>query len=391
MADYPLEELGGKTPMEAAEKPNMDYFAANGTYGLVKTVPDGMKPGSDVANLSVMGYDPRECYTGRSPLEAVSMGIKMTDTDVAIRCNLVTLSDEENYEDKTMVDYCAGDISTQEAGELIKAVEEALGTDAFKFYPGFSYRHCLMWKNGSVDIGFLTPPHDISGRVVGQYLDSDPRAKELIELMKKSVDVLKDHPVNKKRIAEGKRPATSIWLWGQGSKPTVGSFEEKFGKKGAVISAVDLIKGIGICAGMKVCEVEGATGYVDTNFEGKVDAALEQLENGCDFAYLHFEAPDECGHRHEMENKIKSVELIDSIVLEKLRKKLDNYRLLILPDHPTPISTMTHEMDPVPFVLYDSEADHGKSESVNICERTAKESGNFVDFGFKMLPKLFEK
>lgn len=393
MADYPIEELGNRTPMEAAKKPNMDYFASNGTYGLVKTVPDGMKPGSDVANLSVMGYDPRECYTGRSPLEAVSMGIKLGDDDVALRCNLVTLSDEENYEDKTMVDYCAGDISTEEAAQLIEAVGKALGDDEYIFYPGFSYRHCLVWKNGTVDVGFLTPPHDISGRVVGSYLNSDPRAARLIEMMKKSEAVLKNHPVNLERIKNGKRPATSIWLWGQGSRPALENYEEKFGKKGAVVSAVDLIKGIGKCADMTVCEVEGATGYVDTNFAGKTDAALEQLKDGCDFAYLHFEAPDECGHRHEMENKVKSIELIDSIVLEKLRKELeafDNYRIMILPDHPTPISTMTHEMDPVPFILYDRSKDEGKGESVNICERTAKENGKFVDFGFKLMPVLLE-
>ncbi len=394
MSDYPVEALGGKTPMEYAKKPNMDYFAANGICGLVSNVPDGMKPGSDVANLSVMGYDPKQYYSGRSPLEAVSMGIKLESTDVALRCNLVTLSDEENYEDKTMVDYCAGDISTEEAAELIKAIHEAFGNERYDFYPGFSYRHCLVWHGGTVDIGTLTPPHDISGRVVGEHLKSFENAPEMLAMMKKSVDVLKDHPVNKARVQAGKRPANSIWLWGQGTAPSLDLFEEKYGKTGAVVSAVDLIKGIGICAGMKVCEVEGATGYVDTNFDGKVRAALAELENGIDFAYLHFEAPDECGHRGEGENKVKSIELIDEKVLAVLRaelEKYDNYRILILPDHPTPLATMTHEMDPVPFILYDRNTDKGVQAGECVSEKTAKASGITVEQGCDLMNILLEK
>ncbi len=318
MADLPCPALSGHTPMELANKPTMDDLASLSEVGLVRTVAPGLKPGSDVANLSVMGYDPAVYYTGRSPLEAVNMGIELSPDDVAIRCNLVTLSDEENYEDKTMVDYCAGDISTAEAAELIRSVNEALGSDIYSFTPGVSYRHCLVWHGGTTEMGFLTPPHDISGKVVGEYLNTDPLAAGLIELMKKSVDVLKNHPVNLKRIAEGKRPATSIWLWGQGRKPQLDSFESKYGLKGAVVSAVDLIRGIGKCADMTVCEVEGATGYIDTCWEKKTAAALNALEDGCDLAYLHFEAPDECGHRAESENKIRSIELIDSLVLGNL-------------------------------------------------------------------------
>ncbi len=393
MSDYPVDALGGKTPMEYADKPNMDYFAANGICGLVSNVPEGMKPGSDVANLSVMGYDPKQYYSGRSPLEAVSMGIKLEKTDVALRCNLVTLSDGENYDEKTMVDYCAGDISTSEAAELIKAVHEAFSNEKYDFYPGFSYRHCLVWHQGNADIGNLTPPHDISGKVVGEYLKSFENVPELLSMMKKSVEILKNHPVNIARIKEGKRPANSIWLWGQGTAPSLDLFEEKYGKKGAVVSAVDLIKGIGICAGMKVCEVDGATGYVDTNFDGKVSAALNELENGADFAYLHFEAPDECGHRGEMENKIKSIELIDKKVLAVLRSELekyDNYRLLILPDHPTPLATMTHEMDPVPFILYDRKADKENNSQFCASEETAKKTGVYIEKGSDLMNILLE-
>ncbi len=394
MSDYPVESLDGKTPMEYAKKPNMDYFAANGICGLVSNVPQGMKPGSDVANLSVMGYDPEKYYSGRSPLEAVSMGIKLECTDVALRCNLVTLSDEEKYEDKTMVDYCAGDISTEEATELIKAIHKAFASEKFDFYPGFSYRHCLVWHNGTPDIGTLTPPHDISGRVIGEYLKSFSNVPEMLEMMKKSAEILKDHPVNIARVQAGKRPANSIWLWGQGTAPSLDLFEKKYGKKGTVVSAVDLIKGIGICAGMKVCEVEGATGYIDTNFDGKVRAALTELDNGADFAYLHFEAPDECGHRGELSNKIRSIELIDEKVLSLLRSglgKYDNYRLLILPDHPTPLATMTHEMDPVPFILYDMKKDNGENVISCFSEKTAKESGVIVSKGSELMNILLEK
>lgn len=393
MADLPHESLGGKTPMELAHKPNMDTLARHGEVGLVRTVAPGMKPGSDVANLAVLGYDASQCYTGRSPLEAVSMGLTLSDTDVAIRCNLVTLSDEPEYENRTMVDYCAGDISTQEAAQLIAAVNDALGSEIFSFNPGVSYRHCLIWHGGTTDIGFLTPPHDISGRVVGEYLDSHPNAAVLIELMKKSVEVLRDHPVNLERIAQGKRPANSIWLWGEGTRPQLELFRDKFGLSGAVVSAVDLIRGIGACADMRVCEVEGATGYIDTCFEKKTQAALDALADGCDLAYLHFEAPDECGHRGEAENKVKSIEYIDSRVLTPLLeglRKYDSYCIMILPDHPTPLSTMTHSSEPVPYLLYrsDSETDNGIE---CFTEKTAASTGIFIEKGYTLMNRFIGK
>lgn len=393
MADYPVPALGGKTPMMVAKKPNFDRMAKLGEVGLVRTVAHGLTPGSDVANLSVMGYDPRLYYTGRSPLEAVSMGIKLSDTDVALRCNLVTLSDEEDYSEKTMVDYCAGDISSEEAAEIIKTVEEKLGNDIFAFYSGVSYRHCLVWHGGKTEIGKLTPPHDISGRKIGGYLNKNPDAAGLLELMEKSCEVLKDHPVNLKRISEGKRPANAIWLWGQGSRPSLPSFEKLYGVKGSVISAVDLLKGIGICAGMNTPDVEGATGYIDTNFEGKAQKAVEELENGSDFVYIHIEAPDECGHRNEPENKVKAIELIDSrvlpIVLEAL-EKYDDYKVMILPDHPTPIVTGTHASDPVPFMIYHKK-DEKDSGVDSINEETASKTGLFIEEGPSLMGRFLSK
>lgn len=393
MADYPVPALGGKTPMMVAKKPNFDRMAKHGTVGLVRTVAAGLTPGSDVANLSVMGYDPCLYYTGRSPLEAVSMGIDLSDTDVALRCNLVTLSDEEDYSEKTMVDYCAGDISSEEAAEIIKTVEEKLGNDIFAFYSGVSYRHCLVWHGGKTEIGKLTPPHDISGRKIGGYLNKNPDAAGLLELMEKSCEILKDHPVNLKRISEGKRPANAIWLWGQGSRPSLPLFEKLYGVKGSVISAVDLLKGIGICAGMNTPDVEGATGYIDTNFEGKAQKAVEELENGSDFVYIHIEAPDECGHRNEPENKVKAIELIDSrvlpIVLEAL-EKYDDYKVMILPDHPTPIVTGTHASDPVPFMIYHKK-DEKDSGVDSINEETASKTGIFIEEGPSLMGRFLSK
>lgn len=393
MADYPVPALGGKTPMMVANKPNFDRMAKHGTVGLVRTVAPGLTPGSDVANLSVMGYDPCLYYTGRSPLEAVSMGIDLSDTDVALRCNLVTLSDEEDYSEKTMVDYCAGDISSEEAAEIIKTVEEKLGNDIFAFYSGVSYRHCLVWHGGKTEIGKLTPPHDISGRKIGGYLNKNPDAAGLLELMEKSCEILKDHPVNLKRISEGKRPANAIWLWGQGSRPSLPLFEKLYGVKGSVISAVDLLKGIGICAGMNTPDVEGATGYIDTNFEGKAQKAVEELENGSDFVYIHIEAPDECGHRNEPENKVKAIELIDSrvlpIVLEAL-EKYDDYKVMILPDHPTPIVTGTHASDPVPFMIYHKK-DEKNSGVDSINEETASKTGIFIEEGPSLMGRFLSK
>jgi len=383
--------LDGLTPMQMAKKPNMDALAKTAEIGLCRTVAAGLKPGSDVANLSVMGYDPSICYTGRSPLEAASIGINLAESDVALRCNIVTLSDEENYEDKTMVDYCAGDISTLEADQIIKSVEAALGNEIYSFYTGVAYRHCLVVKNGTTELGEMTPPHDISGKIIGKYLSKNENATPLIELMKKSYDLLKDHPVNLERIKKGERPANSIWLWGEGRKPCLENFFEKYGVRGTVISAVDLLKGIGICADMETIDVEGATGYIDTNFAGKVEAAKKAFQNGSDLVYLHFEAPDECGHRGEAQNKVKAIEMIDSLAVGPLNeelKKYGDYRILIMPDHPTPLATKTHSGDPVPYLLYDSQKKNSGAECFT--EQTAKDSGIFVEHGPDIMKKLIK-
>ena len=386
MADYPVPALDGKTPMELAKKPLLDKLARFGKVGTVKTVADGLKPGSDIANMSVLGYNPKECYTGRSPLEAVSIGVNMLDSDIIFRCNLVTLSDEENYEDKTMVDYSAGDISTADAAEIIKSVEEHFGNDIFKFYSGVAYRHCLVWHEGTLDLGKLTPPHDISGKVIGEHLSTSENAKELIAMMKESYDFLMEHPVNKERMAKGERPANSIWLWGEGTKPALSNFKEKYGVEGSIISAVDLLKGIAKCAGMGSPDVEGATGYIDTNFEGKADCAIEELKTK-DFVYIHIEAPDECGHRNEPENKVKAIEMIDERVLARVLPELDkydDYKVMVLPDHPTPIVTMTHAGDAVPYLIYQkSKASDNGIESFT--ENTAKEAGNYVEVGYSLM------
>ncbi len=355
MADYPLKELDGKTPMAAAFKPNMERLAKKATAGIVKTVPESLNPGSDVANLSAMGYDPVSCYTGRSPLEAMSIGIDMAPDDIAFRCNLVTLSDDEPFEKKVMADYSAQEITTAEAAEIIKAVNEAFENDKIKFYSGVSYRHCMIWHKGPNGLG-LTPPHDISDRVIGEYL---PKNDTLLGMMKKSYDVLKNHPVNIERKKRGLNPANAIWLWGEGTRPAIPNFKEMFGLKGSVISAVDLIKGIGITAGLDVINVEGATGNITTNFANKGKAALKSLvENGNDYVYIHVEAPDECGHRGEIDNKVKSIELIDRDIVGPLTKGLEeageDYTIMVLPDHPTPISTKTHARDAVPFIIYRS-------------------------------------
>lgn len=389
MADYPFEGLGGKTPMELARKPHMDKLAETAEVGLCKTVADGLKPGSDVANLSVMGYDPAVCYTGRSPLEAASMGLTLSDTDVALRCNLVTLSDEADYTQKTMVDYCAGDISTSEAAELIAAVQAAFGSERYAFHPGVSYRHCLLVQNGTTDLGDMTPPHDISGRVVGAYLSKSENAVPLIDMMKRSYEVLKDHPVNLKRMAEGKRPANSIWLWGEGRKPGLQDFKEKNGVSAGVVSAVDLIKGIGRLANMEVAQVPGATGYLDTDFTGKMEAAAQMLRQGRDLCYVHVEAPDECGHRGEAENKVRAIELIDEKILGPMLEELeqyDDYRILIMPDHPTPLSTRTHAADPVPFLLYQKGAP--RSGVQGFTEKSAAATGLFLQHGPAIMDRL---
>ena len=392
MADYPVPKFDGKTPMEMAKKPNLDRLARNGEVGLVKTVAEGLKPGSDIANMSVLGYNPKECYTGRSPLEAVSIGVNMADTDIIFRCNLVTLSDEEDYEAKTMVDYSAGDISTADATEIIKSVQEHFGNDIFSFYAGVAYRHCLVWKNGTLDLGSMTPPHDISGRVIGEYLSKSENADELIAMMKKSYDFLMEHPVNKRRIAEGKRPANSIWLWGEGTKPSLPDFKAKYGVDGSIISAVDLLKGIAKCANMSAPDVDGATGYIDTNFDGKADCAIEELKSK-DFVYIHLEAPDECGHRNEPDNKVKAIEIIDEKILGKILPALeeyDDYKIMVLPDHPTPIITMTHASDPVPYMIYrKSTAKDNGIESFT--EINAKNTGKYIDIGYTLMDKFINE
>lgn len=393
MADEPNEALGNSTPMEKANKPCMDSLAAKAEVGIVKTVAEGLKPGSDVANLSVLGYEPAVYYSGRSPLEAASIGIDLKDTDVTLRCNLVTLSDEEDYEKKTILDYCADDISSEEAKILIEYIQQKLGNDVFRFYPGVSYRHCLVWSNGNPHPGVLTPPHDITGKVITDYIPKGEAVDELYDLMKKSYDLLKDHPVNQARIARGKRPANSIWLWGEGTKPLLDNFSEKFGIKGSMISAVDLLKGIAICAGMNSVDVDGATGYLDTNFDGKCKAAIEEFKNGADLVYVHVEAPDECGHRGEIENKVKAIEMIDEHILGpvvEFLKGYDDFAVLVCPDHPTPLSIRTHTSTPVPYLIYDSKNEINSGVKV-FCEKEARETGNYIEKGFTMMNYFLTK
>ncbi|MDR0946451.1 MAG: cofactor-independent phosphoglycerate mutase [Ruminococcus sp.] len=392
MSDEPLAELGGLTPMEKAFKPNMDMLAAVSQVGLVKTVADGMKPGSDVANLSVLGYDPKVCYTGRSPLEAGSIGIDMLDTDVSFRCNLVTLSDDLNYSDKTMVDYCAGDISTEDAKILIEALQKEFNSDEYTLYTGVAYRHCLIWHNGTLNLGALTPPHDISGRKIADYLPKEPNTAKLLEMMKRSYEILSKHPLNIERIKNGKNPANSCWFWGEGKRANLENFTKRTGLRGAMISAVDLLKGIGKFAGMDIINVPGATGYIDTNFEGKADAAMEALKTGNDFVYIHIEAPDECGHRGEIENKIKAIELIDERVLARILpelEKMGDFKILICPDHPTPLSIKTHTNKPVPFMIYDSR--NKKSGVTHFTEKTAEQAGVYIGFGHDLMKTFLEQ
>lgn len=387
MADYPVPALGGKTPMMVAKKPHIDALAAKAEVGLVRTVAPGLKPGSDVANMSVLGFDPHRFYTGRSPLEAASIGIDMKDSDVSLRTNLVTLSDKgEPFADKVIEDYCADDISTEEARQLIEAVQAAFGGGEYDFYTGVSYRHCLIWHGGTTELGNMTPPHDITGKVIGPHLSTAETARPLLEMMEKSFDLLKDHPVNKARVAAGRRPANCIWLWGEGKRPALRPFEALYGIKGGMVSAVDLLKGIANCAGMEVAEVPGATGYIDTDFEGKAKAALDLLTRN-DLVYVHFEAPDECGHRNEPENKEKAIEMIDSRVLPILEKGLEqyeDYKILLLPDHPTPIVTRTHASDPVPYLLYQKSAPKTGVDTIN--EETAKATGIYMENGPAMMP-----
>ena len=389
MADTPVEALGGKTPLAVAKKENIDRLAPRSEIGLARTVPQGMKPGSDTANLAVMGYDPRKCYSGRSPLEALSMGLELKDTDIAVRCNLVTLSDEENYADKTMVDYSAGEISTEEARELIAYIEEKLGTDRISFHGGISYRHCLIVHDAEVGSN-LTPPHDITGKKIKRHLPSGKLGDLFLDLEKASYDLLKDHPINLKRVAEGKNPANSVWFWGEGTKPALPDFYEKNGIHGAVISAVDLLKGIGKGAHMEVIDVPGATGNVNTDFAAKGRAAIEALKT-LDYVYIHVEAPDESGHQGSLEDKITSIEKIDSDivgpVLDYLKSTGEPYHVLVCPDHPTPLATRTHSADPIPYLIYKSEAEIHSGVDI-YDEEAAASTGVTLEEGYHLLDKL---
>ncbi len=382
MADYPVPELQGKTPLQAAKTPTFDYLARHGRVGMVKTVPDGMVPGSDTANLAVMGYDPKKYYTGRSPYEAISIGLDLAPSDVVFRCNLVTLSEDEPYASKVMLDHSSDEISSEEARGLLEHINMNLRKEDMNFYAGVSYRHILLWNNAPFDFE-LTPPHDIIGRKVEEYLPKGPYRDIFREMMIKSSALLKEHPVNLERKKKGLNPGNSIWLWGEGKKPALPNFFTKYGLKGSVISAVDLIKGIAICAGMESIDVEGVTGNYQTNYEGKTQAALEALNNGQDFVYIHLEGPDECGHRYEIENKVKAIEYIDSRVakpiLEGLENMREDYKIMVLPDHPTPLKLRTHTSEPVPYLIYQSN-DKKEDEGQGYDEFAAQKSGlNFSE------------
>lgn len=383
MADEPIEALGGETPLSLANTPAMDELARASEIGFVHTIPEGMKPGSDTANLAVLGYDPKKYYTGRSPLEALSIGVPMSDTDVALRCNVVTLSEEEPYEEKKIIDHSADEISTEDAAILLEAVRKELEKEPYHFYVGTSYRHCMIWKDGSVVD--LTPPHDVLGQVIGQYL---PKDEALRRMQKKSYEILSRHPINLERKAQGKNPANSIWFWGAGTKPVLSPFEAKYHKKAVMISAVDLLKGIAVGASMHNIIVEGANGGLYTNYEGKAQAAVDALtKDGYDLAYIHVEAPDEMGHQGSLEKKIKAIEFLDERVIKYVKERMDasgeDYRMLIMPDHPTPIRVRTHTADPVPYLLYDST--DRKDETWRYNEREAKASGNDIPEGHRMM------
>ncbi len=389
MADEPLEELGGRTPLAYAHTPAMDRLAAVSEIGMVKTVPEGMNPGSDTANLSVLGYDPKVYYSGRSPLEALNIGVDMKDGDVAIRANIVTLSEEEaRYEDKRILDHSSDEISTEDAAVLLEAVKKELQNEMFQFYVGTSYRHCLIWAKG--DVVPLTPPHDIRGKGIKDYL---PKEQLLLDMQKKSYDILVHHPLNEERKKKGLNPANSLWFWGAGTKPALSSFEEKYHKKGAMISAVDLLKGIAVGTDMYNITVEGVNGGLHTNYEGKAQAAVDALlKEGYDFAYIHVEAPDEMGHQGSVEKKIKAIEYLDARVIGPVKEALDasgqDYRMLVLPDHPTPICVKTHTANPVPCLLYDSRKKEAHDWKYN--EEEAGKSGKLVEKGHELMGYLFE-
>lgn len=388
MADEKIETLENKTPLAYADTPTMDRLSKKSEIGMVQTIPEGMNPGSDTANLSVIGYDPKVYYSGRSPLEALSIGVPMKETDVALRCNIVTISEEDvPFEEKTIIDHSASEISTEDCGVLLEAVRKELETQDYKFYVGTSYRHCLIWKEGKVVD--LTPPHDVLTQVIGEHLPADTA---LNEMMRRSYDILVNHPINVERKKQGLNPANCCWFWGAGTKPMLTSFEEKTGKKGMMISAVDLLKGIAVGAGMGVSHVEGANGGLHTNYEGKTNAALKAiLEDNYDFVYIHVEAPDEMGHQGSAQRKVQAIEYLDARVLKPLTEALDeagaDYRLLVLPDHPTPVRIRTHTADSVPYMLYDSTAP--RAEEWNYNEEEACKSGYQIAEGYQLIDYLF--
>lgn len=390
MAGRPLEELDGRTTLEAANTPTMDALSPVSELGMASMVPEGMAPGSDTANLAVMGYDPKIYYTGRSPLEALSIGVDMEDTDVSFRCNIVTLSEEDcAYEDRTIIDHSSDEISTEDAAILVEALKEGLKKEGYEFYVGTSYRHLLIWKNGKVVE--LTPPHDILTKRIGDYLPED---EVLRDMMKKSYDILENHPLNIERRKNGLHPANSAWFWGAGKKPALTSFEERTGKKGVMISAVDLLKGIAVGAGMDRIIVEGANGGLHTNYEGKVQAAVKALtKDGYDFAYIHVEAPDEMGHQGSIPDKITAIENVDkkvlNIVVDGLKQAQEDFRILLLPDHPTPIEVRTHTGEPIPYLLYDSTSSQAGLPTYN--EKTAASTGrNWAD-GYRLIGHLLQE
>lgn len=387
MADEPIAELGNKTPLEYANTPYMDELASVSEIGLAKTIPDGMKPGSDVANLAVLGYYPKKYYSGRSPLEALSIGVDLSDTDIAIRTNLVTISDDDNaFEDKTIIDHSSSEISTEEAKVLLDAVKENIQISGYTFYLGTSYRHLCIWDKG--EVVDLVQPHDVLGQTIGQHL---PKNKDFVDMMKASYEILNNHPINIERAKKGLNKANCLWFWGAGTKPSLDSFEKKTKLKGAMISAVDLLKGIAVGAKMTNIEVEGANGTLETNYEGKAYAAVKALtEDDYDFVYVHIEAPDEMGHQGSVERKIKAIENIDEkvirILFEEFQKKGVEYRMLVMPDHPTPIRCRTHTSDPVPYMIYDNT--NKVLSGLKYNEKDAAKTDNFIEEGYKTIDRL---
>lgn len=389
--DEEIAMLGNKTPLQTAKINHMNQLAQKGMVGLVRTIPPGIAPGSDAANLSVMGYDPAIYHTGRSPLEAASMGIKMSDTDVAFRTNLVTLKGEGDYEDLIIADHSSGDITSEEARVLIEYIDEKLGTEEIRFYPGVSYRHAMIVKNGSTAYD-LTPPHDVLTQRAGDHLPKGEGSEFITEMMKKSYELLSSHPVNIERVKKGLNPGNSVWIWGQGKKPSLSPFYDKYGIKGTAISAVDLIKGIALCAGLDSVDVEGATGTIHTNFKGKAQAAVEEYKKGRDFVYLHLEAPDECSHQGDLEGKIRSLEMIDELVLKPILDYLydsgEDFKVLIVPDHRTPMAIRTHSATPVPYVIYDSAHESVPDPKRAFNEEEGKK-GRFFENGFELADYFF--